>query len=138
MDDLELYVEVKVASAATASAQLIHDKRPGHGERDTVISFVPEALAAVHEVAPHVGLGLLVNVVEESTWDTLEELGCTWLSCSVDGLTPEAAKEAHARGYKINVWTVNTEEQLTKAVELRPESISTDDPRWAIEQLAAR
>ncbi|MDK8803553.1 glycerophosphodiester phosphodiesterase family protein [Dermabacter hominis] len=138
MDDLELYVEVKVASAATASAQLIHDKRPGHGERDTVISFVPEALAAVHEVAPHVGLGLLVNAVEESTWDTLEELGCTWLSCSVDGLTPEAAKEAHARGYKINVWTVNTEEQLAKAVELRPESISTDDPRWAIEQLAAR
>lgn len=136
MEDLELYVEVKVAAAAKASAQLIHDERPGHGERDTVISFVPEALAAVHEIAPHVGLGLLVNSIEESTWGALEELGCTWVSCNVEGLTLEAAEEARARGYKINVWTVNTEEQLTKAVELRPESISTDDPRWAIGQLA--
>lgn len=136
MEDLELYVEVKVAAAAKASAQLIHDERPGHGERDTVISFVPEALAAVHEIAPHVGLGLLVNSIEESTWGALDELGCTWVSCNVEGLTLEAAEEARARGYKINVWTVNTEEQLTKAVELRPESISTDDPRWAIGQLA--
>lgn len=135
MHELELYVEVKVASAAEESAKLINEVRADAGSRDTVISFVPEALAVVREFAPKVGLGLLVHRVDEATWGLMEELGCGWLSCDVEGLTMADAERARGRGLKINVWTVNNAEQLEKAVTLKPDSISTDDPKWAIELL---
>lgn len=135
MQNLELYVEVKVAEAATAAARLIHEQRPEHGTRDTVISFVPEALQVVKKEAPHVQLGLLLDYVRPEAWGFMEENEIGWLSCSIDGITEADMQEARRRGLKVNVWTVNEIEQLAKAVQLRPDSISTDDPKWAIREL---
>lgn len=136
LTDLELYVEVKVGEAATAAAQLIHEQRPEHGARDTVISFVPEALQVVKKEAPHVQLGLLLDYLRDGAWDFMEENQIGWLSCHVEGLTEADMVEARRRGMRVNTWTVNTREQLERAVELRPDSISTDDPAWCARELA--
>ncbi len=135
VQDLEMYVEVKVAEAATAAARLMHEQRPDNGARDTVISFVPEALQVVKQEAPRVQLGLLLDSLREGAWEFMEENQIGWLSCSIDGLTEADMAEARRRGMKVNTWTVNSREQLEKAVSLRPDSISTDDPAWCAREL---
>lgn len=136
ISDLELYVEVKVAEAAAAAARLIHEQRPEHGAHDTVISFVPEALQVVKKEAPHVQLGLLLDYVRDGAWEFMADNEIGWLSCNVEGLTEADMAEARRRGLKVNTWTVNTREQLEKAVALRPDSISTDDPAWCAREIA--
>lgn len=135
MRDLGLYVEVKVAEAAIAAASLMHAQRPDHGARDTVISFVPEALRVVKAAAPHVQRGLILDRARTGMWALMEELECGWFSCSIDGITEADVAEARRRGMRVNVWTVNAAEQLHKAVRLGVDSISTDDPAWAIRAL---
>ncbi|MBO5904660.1 MAG: hypothetical protein J6Q64_04705 [Clostridia bacterium] len=41
-------------------------------------------------------------------------------------LTAEMAEEAHAKGFDVNVWTINTEEQLRQALSLGVDFITTD------------
>ena len=42
--------------------------------------------------------------------------------------TPELVKLAHARGWRVFVWTVNTRDNIARMVEAGVDGIITDDP----------
>lgn len=122
-------IEVKAPEAASAVGRILRD-RPGPQVPALVISFYPEALAALRESAPGIPIGLLVDRVEESTEGVLDQLGAEVLSVSVAGVEPADGRAAHEAGRLLNVWTVNEEEQLRRALAAGADSITSDDPGW--------
>ncbi len=126
----QAYVEVKAPPAAEAVGELLAGR-----EGATVISFFPDALAAIRRSAPHVPIGWIVQRTDENVFATLAELGAEWLSVDVNAVTRADVDRAHAAGVRVNVWTVNTDEQLDRALEAGADSISTDDAGWALGRL---
>lgn len=126
----QAYVEVKAPAAAEAVGALLAGR-----EGATVISFIPDALAAIRRSAPHVPIGWIVQRTDESVFATLAELGAEWVSIDVDAVTRADVDRAHAAGVQVNVWTANTDEQLDRALEAGADSISTDDAGWALARL---
>lgn len=51
---------------------------------------------------------------------------------------PEWVKEAHDLGQKVNVWTVNTPEDIRKIIDLKADFITTDEPLLVREMLEAQ
>ena len=41
---------------------------------------------------------------------------------------PQWVKESHELGQKVNVWTVNRSEDIKTAIDLKVDSITTDEP----------
>lgn len=129
---LVLYVEVKVAPAAEAVAELVA------GRTDIlVISFVPDALRALRRTAPQVPLALIVHEVTEETTALLDELAPEALSVGVRSVKAADGELAHARGMALNVWTVNEAAQLGRALAAGVDTISGDDPAWLLTQLSS-
>lgn len=128
--DAELYVEVKAPAAAEAVARLVAG-RPGV----TVISFHPEALAAVRRSAPEVRIGLIVERTGEGTFDVVADLRAELLAVDVREVTPADAGRARRLDAELNVWTVNTAEHLARALAVGADTITTDDPAWLREEL---
>lgn len=123
----QLLVEVKAHQAATAVA------REAAGRQDVrVISFHPEALRAVREMAPTIPLGLIVESVGEGTLDLAARLEVAMLAVSVDRIGARDVTQARARGLEVNVWTANSEAQVRRGIEVGADTITSDDPGWAI------
>lgn len=136
-DAVPVYVEVKAVAAAEEVARLLvqrYGDRPGSFLHSpvTVISFHPEALAAVHSAAPGIPFAYIVNEVHPSTLETVKSLHAQGLSIRLAKATAEHVAAAHEAGVAVNVWTANTDEQLRKAVEIGVDTITTDDPGRAL------
>lgn len=129
---LRVNVEIKGGpSEAVLVARLLLDRGPGGGAPPTgvfVSSFVPEALGAVHEVAPGLPSGLLVDWrtdPQAALADSLG-LGCATLHpfvTQVDGTLVEAARGV---GIGIHVWTVNADADLAAMAALGVDAVITD------------
>lgn len=137
-DAVPVYVEVKaVAAAEEVARQLVerYGDRPGTFSKSPVmvISFHPEALAAVHAAAPGIPFAYIVHEVHDSTMATVTSLHAQCLSIRLSKATAEQVRVAHDAGLVVNVWTANTDEQLRKAVEIGADTITSDDPGRALE-----
>lgn len=124
-----LLVEVKVPAAAAAVCELTV------GRRDiAVISFHPEALRTVRSQVPTVPVWLIAERCEDAVLDTARELEADGIALAVDHVSAADVARAHGLGLEVNVWTANTEDQLRRGLEAGADSISSDDPAWAIRQ----
>lgn len=128
-----VYVEIKASEAGTAVARMLAGKPWAE-----VISFHPEALAAVRAEAPAVRLGLLADQLTEQHIAAARELRCEMLSLNIEHLTAETRQTVRDMGVPLNVWTINEEPMLVRALELDADTISTDDPAWAIATIRKR
>lgn len=136
-------VEVKAPEAAREVARQLRERfgespEPLRGGTPpaVVISFHPEALAAVREEAPEIPIGYLVNFSGGATERILRELRAERLCMSIRGADRADAQLAARAGASFHVWTVNTAKQITKALAVGAASITTDDPAWAASEVA--
>lgn len=127
----QIYVEVKAPAAAEAVGAMVAD-RTGV----TVISFHPDALAALRRTSPGTPIGYIVHEADDAVFETAAQLDADALSIDIRHLGPEAVERAHAAGMIVNTWTVNTAEQLRRAVDSGADTVSSDDPGWARQELA--
>lgn len=122
-------VEMKDGSQADALiSQLQNFKYP---ENIIVQSFDLEALKKVYENMPELQYTALVR--DDAGIEQANQMDfITTVSSNSKTLNEENVKKVHAAGKKFNVWTINSEEDITKAIQLGLDSYYTDDTSLAL------
>jgi glycerophosphoryl diester phosphodiesterase len=145
--EVPIYVEVKAVAAAEQTAQLLLDRgldqvADGADGSDAeapawVISFKADALRAVRRVAPQIPVSAITHVADEEFWAFAEEIHADAISLDIKDLRAQDVQRAHEAGHLVNAWTINDEEPLLRALEIGADTVTTDDPGWALQVLAA-
>lgn len=60
--------------------------------------------------------------------DLLEETGAVGINCNYKYASSQLSNLLHKKGYKLSVWTVDTERQAKKMLAIKPDNITTRDP----------
>lgn len=104
-------------------------------DRLLISSFNPQVLMHVKKCAPHVKTGFLHPINHLPTcrpviWPSamVRKIKCDAIHPFHYVVTPQLVKWAHKHGLKVNVWTVNEEEQVKRLVMLGVDGLITDDP----------
>ena len=133
---LRLNVELKHAGVAQPVRDAIRDAKMD--EAVIVSSFSPLALHEMRAIDAHIPIAYLMgsrswNLVERwrEFWPvpSLRQYGCqAWHpSRELPGVS-FSIRQARAAGYAVNVWTVNTDEELRFFAKLPVDGIITDRP----------
>ncbi|HEX7349785.1 glycerophosphodiester phosphodiesterase [Brachybacterium sp.] len=138
MTTVPVFIEVKVAAAARAVAEILSALPEGSpAAASTVISFHADALAEIRRAAG-TPVSYLVFQVDEQAIVTARELGAAGIGPSIGGLSLRAAEAVHVAGFAVNPWTVNSVAQLEVALACDVDTITTDDPAWLQRELDVR
>jgi glycerophosphoryl diester phosphodiesterase len=109
----------------------------GMAEQVLFSSFDPAAVGRIRERNPLLSVALIV----EKPWMKPEEAGggtiYPFLSCRSSVLNTENIRRAHAKGIRVHVWTVNTQEAMAKFIALGVDGIITNHPDRLIALLKA-
>jgi len=92
-------------------------------------SFSFEALMAAKEAAPEIRRAWLVGQFTEADWPRLEALEATSLHTNHKNATPELIRELHARGYKVQLYTVNEIDTAQRWLDAGVDGMFTDNLR---------
>jgi len=102
-----------------------------------VISFDWTLLPLVKSLEPALQTGALVS---DDVWNARAEralpmlmeqlamLGCKWINVHRDLLTGEMLETAHAYGFRLGIWTVNTERAIRRFAAAGVDSLTSDRP----------
>jgi glycerophosphoryl diester phosphodiesterase len=90
-------------------------------------SFSATALAAAHEAAPHLPRAWLTKTPQAKDWLILESLGCVAFHFWEQAAQPGLIDEAHARGYRVLLWTVNNVERAKTLFGWGVDGVFTDE-----------
>ena len=100
-------------------------------DRVVVSSFTPSALRRVRKLNPHIPLALLYDKVQTNLFPRIASL----LGTPYDLLHPSFkvvdalyVQHAHAHDRRVNVWTVNREEDMRRMVDAGVDGIITNYP----------
>lgn len=130
------WIEVKVPGIGLEVKLLALMARYGVHDRCAAISFEP---AVVRELAPVsrgvFPVGLLVVRLDPEVIEGVVRLGADGVYPHITALTPELAEAAHARGLRVGVWGVETEEQVAQAVRCGVDGLVHNYPDVARAQL---
>lgn len=92
-------------------------------------SFSFECLMAAKEAAPGIRRSWLVSQFTEADWPRLEALGAVALHTNYRNVRPELIRELHARGYKVNLYTVNEIDTAQRLFDAGADGLFTDNLR---------
>lgn len=114
---------------AEKAARLV--KKIGLGEKIIFSSFNPVNLLITRKIVPEVPVALLA-IPGGKGWLARSEL-MRWISREyIHPFFLDAGKDyiekQHAKGRKVNVWTVNDEMEIRRLIENEVDGIITDDP----------
>jgi glycerophosphoryl diester phosphodiesterase len=123
-------------------AEMVVATLAARGHRDDVLvsSFDLASVDRVHVLAPSVATALLTFAGDPlAALMTADEHGHTALHPKIDQLAGPAAddvvREAHARGIRVNVWTVNEPDEIRRLASAGVDAICTDVPDVALSAL---
>lgn len=124
-------VEIKPArghesATGEAVARMTRELWKGAPVAPLLSSFSPAALAAAQEAAPEFPRGGLCDKLPEDWRGILKRLGCVALHCNYKVLTPELARDIHAAGYGILLWTVNDPADGRRLLGMGADCLVTD------------
>ncbi|MFC0673664.1 glycerophosphodiester phosphodiesterase [Brachybacterium hainanense] len=136
-----LLVEVKAPAAAAVVARILRERfAPAElADPETspawVISFDAEALRTVRGLLPEVPLLLTSTVATPELLTQAEELGVAQIGLRIADARAADVERCRALGVQLNLWTARSEVELDRALELGCDTITVDDPAWALELL---
>lgn len=61
--------------------------------------------------------------------DILNETGAVGINCNYKYANSQLSSLLHKNGYKLSVWTVNTERRAKKMLAIKPDNITTKEPQ---------
>ena len=135
---LGVNVEIKGGPAdavLVARLLLARGRAPGASPAGVLVSsFVAESLAALHEVAPHVPAGLLVDWRRDPRRALADavRLGCATLHPFVTQVDAVLVDAVRKEGVGLHVWTVNAHDDLVTMGALGVDAVITDRVAAAI------
>jgi glycerophosphoryl diester phosphodiesterase len=128
----ELLIEIK--SDAQARLERIVPEtvatitRRGLGERVTLTSFAPEALAIAQREAPDIRRGYIGKWDERQYLNTAIELACLQVDVCHPTGDHALVSEAKSRGMRVVGWPTNSQEDLESVLSFSPDLFCTDRP----------
>jgi len=126
-----LDIELKVAGleALTLAELRRHPPQKGY----VVSSFLPEVLAAVHELDPGIPLGFLCETAEQLRGWRLAP--AEWVVPQFGLTEGELVERVHAAGKRIMVWTVNRAERMREFAAWGVDAIISDETELLVRSL---
>lgn len=123
-------VELKGPGTAEAVAAFLHTQYRLGWEPGQVLvsSFDHRALARFRQLEPETPLGALYYGAPVDNAAQAEALGASTLHPSLDFVDAELVQDAHRRGLKVLVYTVNSEEDIARMRALGVDGVFTNYP----------
>jgi glycerophosphoryl diester phosphodiesterase len=108
-----------------------------------LVSFSDGTVRAVRQKNPRVvtGAGLVEMLVLSSLTDQKAatwQPPCPFFQLNKDGITAPVVAHAHAKGARIQAWTVNDPAEVRALLDLGVDGIMSDDPDMLASAVAAR
>ncbi len=112
---------------------------PGGRPAVRVMSFAEVAMRRMRRLTPELDLVHLMARLRRRYRDGSLPEGVGWAGISKDIVRTDPAyvARAHARGHRVNVWTVNEPEDVARCLAADVDTITTDRPRAVREQVFA-
>ncbi len=112
---------------------MVHER--GLQEKVEYIAFGIHFLQLVRQLDPQARVYYLNGDLSPGVLSTMGVAGPDY-NTSVFARHPQWVKAAHELGQKVNVWTVNTPEDIRKMIDLKVDYITTDEPLRVKEMLS--
>lgn len=111
--------------AATKAVEMIREK--GLYDRTDYITFSPYAFQQFIKVAPGREVSFLYDLILP---DRIKELGGTGIDYNIGHFqkNPQLTKQCHDMGLKVNIWTVDTPEDIDFSIDQGVDYITTNQP----------
>ena len=127
-----LVVEAKEEDSVPATCSLLG----AYGTGDVVlVSFHPAALTAARALLPGLATGLIISRTEGNPVEMATRAGAGTLLPRKDLLSKELVRAARRVGIRVIPWTLNTRDEIHRALALEVAGFATDDPcsarEWA-------
>lgn len=110
----------------------------GIASRIVVSSFESAALEIMQAAAPGIRRAFITSKDAPGSIRTAERLGCASVDLPTTSLTPDAVREAHARGLTVMGWHGNSAAEIDLLLGCGVDSFTTDHPTRALSYLAER
>lgn len=133
-----LYIEIKVSERTPAGFEervLELVGRNGFESRTVVLSFDPNTLRRVRQLAPAVATGILFRDLPADPILLARTIGATGIAPRADRVSKELVEAAHRAGLVVAVWTVDSPELLRKLVAMGVDGIVSNVPDQVLEVL---
>ena len=142
---VQVYIEIKPSKRDRAYGRypniaetvIAEVRAAGMLDQALIISFDWFILPLIKSLEPALQTGTLVS---DEVWDAHAEqaldtligqvtaLGCDWINMDCDLFSPAMPAVAHEHGFKLGIWTVNTEEGLRRFAAVGVDSLTSDRP----------
>jgi len=120
-----LVVEAKEENAVPAICSLLG----AYGTGDVMlVSFVPAALTAARALLPGLATGLIISRTVVDPVEMSTRAGAGTLLPRKDLLSEELVQAARRVRVRVIPWTLNTGDDIRRAMELDVDGFATDDP----------
>ncbi|WP_227356272.1 glycerophosphodiester phosphodiesterase [Haladaptatus salinisoli] len=94
-------------------------------------SFDPDALRAVRNVDPDVGVAPIFGSNKDENLEIARELDAKAVNPSIGVLDRDLVETAHEEGREVNVWTIDSWREARKPLELGVDGLIADYPHMA-------
>ncbi|WP_426369823.1 glycerophosphodiester phosphodiesterase [Pseudocolwellia sp. HL-MZ7] len=124
-------VELKGKDTAIATSQVIKDyiKTKGWAESDFMVSsFDHRELNKFKQYYPEISIGALIEGVPLTYCECAIQLQADSVNLSLDFINQDFVNDAHDKGLKVYVWTVNEYDDIVKVKALGVDGIFSNFP----------
>jgi glycerophosphoryl diester phosphodiesterase len=126
-----LNIELKGAGTANLVADLLKQvcsRTKWEHEQFIVSSFNHPELLAFSSLMPEIRIGALTDGIPLGYAAFAEQLSAWSVHASLEFVDREFVENAHSRGMKMFVYTVNRPDELTRVLEMGVDGVFTDYP----------
>jgi len=123
-------IELKAPDVAKPVSDLItaYENKGWGADRFIVSSFDHPELTRFHALQPNIKIGALIGHLPIDHAKYAADLGAWSASCNREFLSTDFIKDAHTRGLKVLVFTVNDERDIRNMITLDVDGIFTNFP----------
>lgn len=98
-------------------------------DRTLISSFIPQVLMKFRELNADIATGWLYGYNYENPVKEAKKIGCTALHPRLDLVSEDLRQVSRRQGLMLNPWTVNSEVDMRRFIELDVDWMITDNPR---------
>ncbi len=98
-------------------------------DRTLISSFVPQVLMKFRELNADIATGWIYGYNYENPVKEAKKIGCTALHPRLDLVSEELRQSSRRQGLMLNPWSINSEVDMRRFIELGVDWIITDNPR---------
>jgi glycerophosphoryl diester phosphodiesterase len=124
-------IELKGDKTAAPVCEVVKryiDSKQWKNEHFLLSSFKYQELEHARRLMPEINIGLLIDDLNASFFDVADRIGATFLNIGLNIVNPDIIRDAHGKGIKVLVFTVNSAENIRRVREMGADGVFTDFP----------